>query len=173
MSWHILVPDAHWFELVVRALVVYCFLLIALRLFGRRELAQLTSFDLVLLLILANALQNSINAGDNSLGGGLISAFTLLVINWLVGFLTYRVRWFERLVQGLPIVIVKDGRVQGRALRREQITLEELRSALRKQGIEGIRECQRVVLESDGTFTAVRKGVEQAPRSELVDESTP
>jgi len=169
MSWHLFVPDVHWLELVVRAAVVYLFLLVALRLFGRRELGQLTSFDLVLLLILANALQNSINAGDNSLGGGLLSALTLLGLNWLVGFLTYRYRFFERLVQGVPLLMVKDGRAQGRALRREQITLEELHSALRKQGIESIAECKKVVLESDGTFTAQRLGAVEPPRSELIE----
>ena len=83
-------PDTPWLLLVVRALVVYVFLGVALRLAGRRELAQLTTFDLVLLLILANAVQNSINAGDNSLAGGLVSAATLLSVNFAVGEATYR-----------------------------------------------------------------------------------
>src|SRR5215510_13012173 len=106
MSWKMLVPEADVLSLVLRSLVVYVFLLVALRLAGRRELAQLTSFDLILLLILSNAVQNSINAGDNSLGGGLVSAITLLVLNWSVGFATYRWRWFERLVSGPPLHIV-------------------------------------------------------------------
>ena len=93
-------PETAWGALVVRAVVVYVFMGIALRVAGRRELGQMTTFDLVLLLVLANAVQNSINAGDNSLGGGLISALTLLAINFAVGEATYRWRWFERSCRG-------------------------------------------------------------------------
>src|SRR5438270_5564574 len=135
VSWHFLRPDAHLAELVARAVAVYGFLVVTLRLFGRRELGQLTAFDLILLLILSNAVQNSINAGDNSLTGGLVSAVTLLVINWVVGWAAYRWRRFERLVSGPPLRIVTDGKVHVPALAKERITLEELRSALRKQGI--------------------------------------
>ena len=152
-------PETPWPLLIVRAIVVYVFLMVALRLAGRREMGQMTSFDLILLLILSNAVQNSINAGDNSLGGGLVSAGTLLVLNRIIGWLAYRYRAFERLVEGQPVVLVTDGKVHVRALKREQITLEQLRSALRKQGIDGVSFCKRVVLEADGTLTAVRKGL--------------
>ncbi|HJZ86825.1 MAG TPA: YetF domain-containing protein [Polyangia bacterium] len=160
MSWHFLLPEAAVGQLIVRSIVVYVFLLAALRLAGRREAGQLTSFDLILLLILSNAVQNSINAGDNSLGGGLVSAMTLMVLNWGVGLAAYKWRWFERLVQGRPLRIVTGGKVHTRALRREQITLAELRSALRKQGIMTVSECEQVVLEPNGTLSAQRKGVE-------------
>src|SRR5512141_207784 len=106
---HLLVPETSALALVVRAVVTYGFLLIALRLAGRRELAQMTSFDLVLLLVISNAVQNAINAGDNSLTGGLVSAAVLLLLNWLIGWATYRWRWAERLCQGRPIRIVSDG----------------------------------------------------------------
>ena len=159
MSWHFLPPEAAIPQLLFRALAVYVFLVIGLRLAGRRELGQLTTFDLILLLILSNAVQNSINAGDNSLGGGIVSASALLVINWIVGWATYRFRWFERIVQGRPIRIITDGKIHVKAMQRERITLEELRSALRKQGIESLSECGRAVLEADGTLTAVKKGV--------------
>lgn len=164
---HLLVPEASIPALVVRAVVVYAFLLAALRLAGRRELGQMTSFDLVLLLVISNAVQNSINAGDNSLAGGLVSALALLVLNWLVGFVTWRWRWAERIVQGRPIRIVTGGRVHVGSLRRELLTLAELRSALRKQGIMRISDCRQVVLEPDGTLTAVRRDVEQHPLRDL------
>jgi uncharacterized membrane protein YcaP (DUF421 family) len=162
------VPDAHLGELVVRAVAVYAFLLVALRLGGRRELGQLTSFDLILLLILSNAVQNSINAGDNSLTGGLVSAATLLVLNAVVGRAVYHWRWLERLVQGRPTRVITDGKVHRHALARERITLEELRSALRKQNIMHISDCKTAVLEPDGTFSAVHREdpvrpVEEAP----------
>jgi uncharacterized membrane protein YcaP (DUF421 family) len=164
---HLLVPEASIGALVLRAVVVYVLLLLALRVAGRRELAQMTSFDLVLLLIVSNAVQNSINAGDNSLGGGLISAATLFALNWLIGYATWRWRWAERLLQGRPIRIATDGKVHLGAMRRERLTLAELRSALRKQGIASISECSRIVLEPDGTLTAVRVGVVPLGLAEL------
>jgi uncharacterized membrane protein YcaP (DUF421 family) len=164
-------PDTPWTDLVVRSVVVYVFLMIALRLAGRRELGQMTTFDLVLLLVLANAVQNSINAGDNSLGGGLVSATTLLVVNFVVGEATYRWRWFERLVQGRPLVLVRNGKIVMRNMGRERVTLEELRSALRKQGIDGVSQCKQAVLESDGTLTAVRNDVEQHSLEQLVERN--
>ncbi|HXU74653.1 MAG TPA: YetF domain-containing protein [Polyangia bacterium] len=167
---HMWRPDAPVLALVVRAAIVYVFLGIALRVAGRRELAQMTAFDLVLLLILANALQNSINAGDNSLGGGLISAATLLALNFAVGEAVYRWRWFERLVQGRPLTLVRDGKLVMRNLKRERITIEELRSALRKQSVDGISRCKQAVLESDGTLTAVRDDVTQHAVADLIEK---
>jgi uncharacterized membrane protein YcaP (DUF421 family) len=164
---HLLVPEASLGALVLRAVVVYVLVLLALRVAGRRELAQMTSFDLVLLLIVSNAVQNSINAGDNSLGGGLISAATLFALNWLIGYATWRWRWVERLLQGRPLRIATEGRVHMGAMRRELLTLAELRSALRKQGISHIGECARIVLEPDGTLTAVRAGVEPRGPAEV------
>src|SRR5512140_3645572 len=102
----LLSPHASFLALVVRSVVVYAFLLVALRISGRRELGQMTSFDLVLLLVISNAVQNAINAGDNSLVGGLVSAVTLLVLNWVMGWATYRWRWAERILQGRPTSIV-------------------------------------------------------------------
>jgi uncharacterized membrane protein YcaP (DUF421 family) len=163
----LLVPEAPLWALVVRAVVVYAFLLVALRLAGRRELGQMTSFDLILLLVLSNAVQNSMNAGDDSLAGGLVSAVTLVLLNWAVGWAAYRWRAVERVVEGSPIRIVTDGKVHVRALRRELLTLSELRSALRKQGIMRIQDARQVILEPDGTLTAVRHGVEQSSLREL------
>ncbi len=127
----------------------------------------MTSFDLVLLLILSNAVQNSLNAGDNSLAGGLVSAVTLLALNWILGYATWRWRRVERIVQGRPVRIVSDGKVHLGALRRELLTAEELRSALRKQGIMRISDCKQVVLEPDGTLSVARVDVVQRPLPEL------
>ncbi len=160
-------PHVSFLALVVRAVVVYGFLLVALRLAGRRELGQMTSFDLILLLVLSNAVQNSINAGDNSLVGGIVSAVTLVLLNWAVGWATYRWRWVERLLQGAPRRIVSDGKVHFGAMRRELITLSELRSALRKQGIVRIGDCAAVTLEPDGTLSVRRRDVPQASPAEL------
>ena len=99
---HLLLPDTYIPFLIGRAVAVYLFLVVILRLAGRREMGQLSSFDLILLLILSNAVQNSINAGDNTLVGGLISAISLVGLNWIVGFMAYRFSWFESIIQGSP-----------------------------------------------------------------------
>src|SRR6266496_809845 len=164
---HVFVPEAPIAALVLRAVVVYGFLLVALRVAGRRELAQMTSFDLVLLLVISNAVQNSINAGDNSLTGGIISAVVLVLLNWTIGYATFRWRRVERLVEGKPLRIVSDGKVHMGAPKRELLTLSELRSALRKQGIVRIADCRLVVLEPDGTLSVVRRDVEQRSLVEL------
>jgi uncharacterized membrane protein YcaP (DUF421 family) len=161
------IPETSVLLLVLRSVVVYAFLLLALRLAGRRELGQMTSFDLVLLLLISNAVQNSINAGDNSLGGGLVSAVVLVTLNWLAGWASYRWRWAERLLQGRPVRVVTDGRVHFGALKRELLTLAELRSALRKQGVDRISDCAKVVLEPDGTLSAVRIDIPQRSVAEL------
>jgi uncharacterized membrane protein YcaP (DUF421 family) len=163
----LLLPEVHVGVLVLRAVVVYVFLLFGLRLAGRRELAQMTSFDLVLLLLISNAVQNALNGGDNSLTGGLVSAAALFLLNWGVGLASYRYRRVERLLQGKPARIVTDGRVHLGEMRHELITLSELRSALRKQGVARVADCAQVVLEPDGTLSVVRRDVPQPSPEEL------
>ncbi len=168
---HLLIPEAPVGALILRSIVVYVFLLLALRLAGRRELAQMTSFDLILLLVISNAVQNSINAGDNSLTGGLVSAVTLVVLNWGVGWASYRWRRVERALQGGPVRIVTDGKIHFEEMRRELITLAELRSALRKQGIMRVADCEQVVLEPSGTLSIIRRDAPQATPRELAHPS--
>jgi uncharacterized membrane protein YcaP (DUF421 family) len=168
---HLLIPEAPVGALILRSIVVYAFLLLALRLAGRREIAQMTSFDLILLLIISNAVQNSINAGDNSLTGGLISAVTLVALNWGVGYASYRWRRVERTLQGKPVRIVSDGKIHFEEMRRELITLAELRSALRKQGIVRVADCAQVVLEPSGTLSVIRRDVPESSAKELAHPS--
>src|SRR3974390_344155 len=106
--WNIAVP---WWELIVRAIVVYAFLLILLRLTGKRQVGQLAPFDLVLLLVLSNAVQNSMNGGDNTVTGGVISAVTLIALNYLLGYITFRSKKIGRFIEGRPQVIIHNGRV--------------------------------------------------------------
>lgn len=164
----LLVDKGLLLPLVLRAVVVYAFLLVALRIAGRRELAQMTSFDLILLLVVSNAVQNSINAGDNSLAGGLVSAAVLIAVNWAIGYAAWRWRRVERILQGNPLRVVTDGKVHLGALRRELLTVAELRSALRKQGIGSIADCQSVTLEPDGTLTALRRDVPARLPAEMI-----
>src|SRR5215475_4695262 len=115
-----------WWELIVRSAVVYGFLLVLLRLTGKRQVGQLAPFDLVLLLVLSNAVQNGMNGGDNSITGAVILSVTLVALNWVVGFLTFRSKAIESLVEGRPIILIHDGHVDRNAMRRAKMTMHEL-----------------------------------------------
>src|SRR5438876_10833683 len=118
--WTIELP--HWSHFIVRAAVVYAFLLVLLRFTGKRQVGQLAPFDLVLLLVLSNAVQNAMNGGDNSITGGLILASTLVALNWLVGWLTFRSKAFEALIEGRPVILIHNGHIDLKAMRRVQMT---------------------------------------------------
>src|SRR5512142_1506701 len=129
-----------WWELILRGVVVYLFLLIILRITGKRQVGQLAPFDLVLLLVLSNAVQNSMNGGDNSLVGGLLSAATLIALNYLVGFATFRSKRLEALIEGRPEVLIHDGKLYEEVLNRAQLTRHELNAALRQSGCVCVEE---------------------------------
>ena len=144
-------------EKLVRTLAVYVFLLVGLRLAGKRELGQLNPFDLVVLLLLSNTLQNAIIGNDNSLLGGIIGATALLGINWLVVRYLYAHRGAARLLEGDADVLINDGELQHARLSRELITPDELEAAARRQGIEGLHQVQTCRLEIGGALTFVPK----------------
>ncbi|TAJ51782.1 MAG: DUF421 domain-containing protein [Nevskiaceae bacterium] len=142
-------------ELVLRAVAVYVFLLLMLRLTGKRQVGQLAPFDFVLLLILSNAVQNSMNAGDNSLLGGLVSAATLVALNYLTGLATFRSRRVEKLIDGEPELLIHDGRLFAKALARAQISEHELYAALRQNGCTTPESVALAMLETNGVISVV------------------
>src|SRR5206468_9686814 len=146
VMWNIAVP---WWELVVRSLVVYVFLLVLLRISGKRQVGQLAPFDLVLLLVLSNAVQNSMNAGDNSLVGGLISATTLVGANFLVGFATYRSKKLEGIIEGRPQILIHNGKIFEEVMARAKLTHHELNAALRQAGCTCVEEVHSAILENN------------------------
>jgi len=152
--WNLAVPV--W-ELIVRSVVVYAFLLVLLRLTGKRQVGQLAPFDLVLLLVLSNAVQNSMNGGDNSLVGGLISAVTLVLLNGLLGVLTYRSKNLEDLVEGQPMVLIHNGKLYSKVLRQAKLTHHELDSALRRAGCTCVEDVHTAVLENNGSISVVAR----------------
>jgi len=136
---------------------VYLTLVVLIHLAGKRELAQLTSFDLVVLLLISNVVQNAIIGNDNSLLGGLFAAALLIAANYtLVRFTFFHPR-FGRTLQGRSTTLVEDGRPKREALRRELISRPQLAAALRREGLDGIEEAEKVVLEPEGTFTPTKK----------------
>jgi uncharacterized membrane protein YcaP (DUF421 family) len=144
-------------EKILRPIIVYAFLVISLRLSGKRELVQLNPFDLVVLLTLSNTVQNAIIGEDNSVLGGIIGASSLLVTNYLVVRFLYDHRNLDQLVEGRADVLVESGKVRTRNLKRELITMAQLEAAARKQGFDSIAEVDKCVLEPGGTLTFVGK----------------
>ena len=151
-----------WWEFVLRALLVYGFLITILRMTGKRQIGQLAPFDLVLLLVLSNALQNSMNGGDNSVIGGFISAGTLIALNALIGYLTYRSKPLEGFIEGHPRVLIHNGKLYPEALRNERLTHHELMSALRSGGCGSIEEGRSAILEPDGQITVIQRHKDKA-----------
>jgi uncharacterized membrane protein YcaP (DUF421 family) len=148
-------PIIHPLHFVLRAVVVYVFLLILLRCTGKRQVGQMAPFDLVLLLVLSNAVQNSMNGGDNSITGGMILAVTLVAVNWGVAWLTYRNKRLEALIEGRPVILIHNGHVDARALNEVKMTRHELEAALRAQGCAGPEEVRFAVLENNGSVSVV------------------
>jgi len=139
-------------EKILRPVVVYLCLIVFLRLFGKRELAQLNPFDLVVLLSLSNTVQNAIIGDDNSVSGGVIGAFALLAINWLLMRVLYKAPKITTTLQGSPTTLIKDGVVLEDALKEETLTHEELVSVLNKNGFNDAADVAECVLEPNGTF---------------------
>ena len=139
-------------EKMLRPIAVYVFLVVVLRIFGKRELAQLNPFDLVVLLSLSNTVQNAIIGNDNSLTGGLVGAFTLLAINYVVVRYLFRHRRLDQLFEGKPSVLIADGKIVKHALAKELLTRGELLTVLHRQGFESIRDVDRCVIEPGGGF---------------------
>jgi uncharacterized membrane protein YcaP (DUF421 family) len=149
------VPTVHWGVLVLRAVLVYLFLLVLLRMTGKRQVGQLAPFDLILLLVLSNAVQNAMNGGDNSYTAGVISAGTLVGINYLVSFGTYRSKWFSSIIEGKPTILIHNGKVDERAMRHEQMTHHELMAALRAEGLSSIDQVHVAILENTGRISVL------------------
>src|SRR5438034_10186211 len=144
-------------EKILRPIAVYAFLIISLRLSGKRELVQLNPFDLVVLLTLSNTVQNAIIGEDNTVTGGIIGATSLLIVNYLVVRFLYKHRSLDQFVEGRSDVLIEDGKVKTQHLRKELITMAQLEAAARKQGFDSLSEVQQCVLEPGGTLTFLGK----------------
>jgi uncharacterized membrane protein YcaP (DUF421 family) len=144
-------------EKILRPVVVYFFLVVSLRLAGKRELVQLNPFDLVVLLTLSNTVQNAIIGDDNSVSGGLIGATSLLIINYLVVRFLYNHKKLDQVIEGRADLLIENGMVQPEHLKRELISPAQLEAAARKQGFGSLAEVDRCILEPGGTLSFVGK----------------
>ncbi|HET9847023.1 MAG TPA: YetF domain-containing protein [Candidatus Dormibacteraeota bacterium] len=146
-----------WWELVVRSFIIYAVFFVGLRIFGKRELGQFTIFDLVLVLLVANALQPAITGPDNSVTGGVIIIIVLLLINRGIALLRSYWPAFDRLVEPPPTVVCEEGKVLQQNLEKEGLSLNDVEMALREHGLENVSDCKLAVLENDGSISVVSK----------------
>jgi uncharacterized membrane protein YcaP (DUF421 family) len=147
-----------WWQFVLRAGVVYAVLLAMIRLSGKRTMGQFTPFDMVLIVLLGNAVQNSLLGRDTSLVGGLLLAATLISLNWCVAYVTSRSHRAERVVEGVPVVLARDGRLFRSVLRRELVSEDDFNEALRENGQMGLEDVRIALLEANGEISIVRRG---------------
>lgn len=154
---NLFVPGVSIIEKMVRPLLIYLFLVLILRLSGQRSLAQMNAFDLVVLLILSNTVQNAIIGDDTSLLGGIIGATTLVLVNLGVVRFLYQHSDLDKRVEGEPIPLVADGRPLAANLHRALLTEDELLAAVHRQGVSSIAECAQVILETGGAITVIAR----------------
>jgi len=150
-------PSVAWWQLGVRAAVVYVAVLLMLRLAGKRQVGQMGTAQFVALLLVSNAVQNSLNGGDNSLAGGLVLAAILMVLSYVFSVLTYASKDWESFIEGRPTLLMHRGKLLPANLRKELLTLREFKVLMRKQGLHNLNEVEEAVLESDGFISVVRK----------------
>jgi len=154
------IPEISVLEKIIRPLAVFFFLVLAFRVFGKRELGSIGPFDLVIWLTISNILQNAMIGPDNSLSGGLIGATTMFGANWLLARVSFYFPTFEQLVQGVPTVLIDNGAIIEKNLQKELLTIDDLRHALRKNQVDLDEELpflRRVMFESDGAITITRR----------------
>lgn len=152
--------SAPWWHFVLRAVAIYAMVMVLMRVSGKRAMGQFTPFDLVLLILIGNAVQNGINGGDNSLTGALLMAATLIVLNYLVAFATSRSRRIERMVEGVPVVVARDGKVFREVLRRELVSADDFDEAMRNGGVRAPGDIELALLETNGRISFLQR----APR---------
>jgi uncharacterized membrane protein YcaP (DUF421 family) len=144
-----------YLQIIGSSIIIYLFIIVAIRLFGKKELAQLSVIDLVFILLISNAVQNAMVLGDNSLVGGMVAAGTLFVVNYILKFLQYRFPEFSRAVQGSAIMLVYKGKVLEPHMRIAKITTDELLEAIREHGVADISEVDLAILEVDGNISVL------------------
>lgn len=150
-----LILGNEYLNIIVRSVAVYLFIVIAIRLFGKKELAQLSVVDLVFILLISNAVQNAMVGPSTSLLGGLVAAFALFVVNFIFKYVLYRSKKVSELVQGHAIMLVYHGKVLELNLGTAKITMEELETAVREHGVEGIKDVDLAVFEVDGNISVL------------------
>jgi uncharacterized membrane protein YcaP (DUF421 family) len=151
-------------EVILRSVVVYVFIVLAIRLFGKKELAQLSVIDLVFILLISNSVQNAMVGPDTSLAGGLLAAGSLFAVNYILKYFLFRSPKFSTLLQGSPVMLIYEGKVIPDHLAKERISMDELIAAAREHGVEHLEDVDLAVLESDGNISILSKNYQKKTR---------
>jgi len=158
-------PKVPLLEIVLRVLLIYVFLLVAVRLFGKKEIGRWTPMEFLGMLLLARTVGPAITAGDSSLPVAAVGATTLLGLTFVLDYLVYRSKRLERLIEGTPEMLIEDGRLSEQAMKAEKLTQQQLLAALRREHVESPEEVSRAYIESNGQITVIpRKKSEPASR---------
>ena len=169
---HLDTKNVTYLEKIIRPFLVYGALVILLRAFGKRELAQLNPFDLVVLLSLSNTVQNAIIGNDNSVTGGLIGAVTLLSVNYVVAWLKFRSPRLESVIEGKPLTLIADGKIIEGAARRELLTEEDLQVVAHREGFKDLQHVESCILDPNGSFLVEGETHEERQRAEILRRLT-
>jgi uncharacterized membrane protein YcaP (DUF421 family) len=160
-----------YFDLVLRAVSVYVFIILAIRIFGKKELAQLSVIDLVFILLISNAVQNAMVGADTSLEGGLIAASALFSVNFILKKLIYRFKFFGKLIEGEPIALIYNGKVQKANIEKAGFTMSELEAAVREHGVESIAKVDLAILEVDGNISVLSENFKTKTHKKRIQKS--
>ena len=152
--WHLTQP---WWEFILRAVLIYFTIFLLFRIMGKKQLGQMSPFDLILLLIVSESVSNGLGAADSSLTAALISASTLLSMSYFMDLMAFKSKKFEKWIEGEPQIIIANGKVRQSTRKKEMITPEELKSALRKENIDDVKDVKYAILETNGKLTVIKK----------------
>jgi uncharacterized membrane protein YcaP (DUF421 family) len=144
-------------DIALRAIALYVFVVFVMRMIGRRELSTLTPFDLVLLIVLGDAIQQGLTQDDYSVTGALIAVSALAIVQVITSYISYRIKPFRKILKGEPIILIEDGKLLNQNLRRERITADDVAEEMRAQQIATFDQVQWAILESNGTISFIQK----------------
>lgn len=150
--WNLTTP---WYELILRGTIIYFFMFISIKFWGKKHMGELTAFDFILLLFISEAVQNSLVSDDKSVLGGMIVITTFLLWNSLINKITFRSRKLERILDGTPVILVQNGTMDKENMRKEQVTEMELHEAMRGQGLDDLSKVKKATLETNGHLTII------------------
>jgi uncharacterized membrane protein YcaP (DUF421 family) len=162
----IFIPDVSLLEIFLRGSLTYISIFILLRVILKRQTGSIGISDLLLITLLADAAQNAMAGSYNSFTGGFVLIATIIFWNYAFDWLAYHFEWFSRLIEPKPLLLIRDGKLQPRNMRKELMTEKELMSQLREQGLDGPEKVKEAYMETDGQFSVVQKKEEQQPKKE-------
>ncbi|WP_288984441.1 YetF domain-containing protein [uncultured Flavobacterium sp.] len=144
-----------YIDIVLRSIAVYFFMIVALRIFGKKELSQLNTADVILILLISNSVQNAMVGNNSSLTGGLVAALILFILNYLLKKIMFTSKFFRQLIQSKPEILIHNGKIEFSSLSRLGITSDEMQEAMREHGIEYYKDVKLAMLEIDGNISII------------------